>query len=297
MNSLFGNAYLLLTLTAFLWGGNAVAGKLASVDWQPFTITSARWLLAAILLTPFAWQHFKQDIISVRKHWPTLVLLACGMSLFNLTMYLALHHTSAINVAIEQASMPVMIMLANFALYSQRTSTLQIIGLTLSIIGVLVTTTQGKPWVFFTEGLNYGDAIMMLACVFYAGYTIGLKYRPGIHWLTFMWIISICAFAVTIPFVLWEIQQQPFAVPPLKGWTVMIYIIVFPTICAQIFYARGVELIGGNRAGQFINLVPIFGSILAIIVLREKFHWHHLAGLIMVIGGILLAERFAASEN
>ena len=77
----------------------------------------------------------------------------------------------------------------------------------------------------------------------------------------------------------------------------MIYIILFPTICAQIFYARGVELIGGNRAGQFINLVPIFGSMLAIAVLGETFHWYHLAGLIMVIGGILLAERFAVTET
>ncbi len=298
MNLLFGNAYILLTLTAFLWGGNAVAGKLASADWHPFTITSVRWLLTAILLLPFAWRYIRQDSAILRKYWYVLVLLgAFGMALFNLLMYLALNHTTAINVAIEQASMPVMIMLANFFLYSQRTSTLQIVGLVLSIIGVLVTTTAGKPWLFFTEGLNYGDAIMMLACVFYAGYTIGLKRKPDIHYMTFMWMISISAFAMTIPFVFWEIQQQSFSIPPLKGWAVMIYIILFPTICAQIFYARGVELIGGNRAGQFINLVPIFGPLLAIAVLGESFHWYHLAGLIMVIGGILLAERFAVTEN
>lgn len=298
MNFLFGNAYFLLTFTAFLWGGNAVAGKLASADWQPFTITSVRWLLTAILLLPFAWRYLKHDSEALRKHWYVLVLLgAFGMALFNLTMYLALNHTTAINVAIEQASMPVMIMLANFVLYSQRTSTLQIVGLVLSILGVLVTTTSGKPWLFFTEGLNYGDAIMMLACVFYAGYTIGLKRKPNVHWMTFMWMISISAFAMTIPFAWWEIQQQSFVLPPIKGWAVMIYIILFPTICAQIFFARGVELIGGNRAGQFINLVPIFGSLLAIAVLGESFHWYHMAGLVMVVGGILLAERFAVSEN
>lgn len=294
MKLLFGNAYLLLTLAAFLWGGNAVAGKLASADWQPFTITSLRWLLTAIVLLPFAWQYLQRDSATLRKHWHVLVLLgAFGMSLFNLFMYLALNHTTAINVAIEQASMPVMIMLANFVLYSQRTSRLQVVGLVLSIIGVFVTTTAGKPWLFFTEGLNFGDAIMMLACVFYAGYTIGLKRKPNVHWLTFMWMISISAFAMTLPFVFWEMQQQPFVAPPLKGWAVMVYIILFPTICAQIFYARGVELIGGNRAGQFINLVPIFGPLLAILILNESFQWYHLVGLLMVIGGILLAERFA----
>ena len=298
MKSAFSNAYVLLTLTTFLWGGNAVAGKLASHDWQPFTITSARWLLTAILLLPFAWPYLKRDLVLLKKHWMVLVSLgAFGMSLFNLLMYLALNHTTAINVAIEQASMPIMIMLANFVLFSQRTSKLQIIGLSCSILGVLVTTTAGRPWTFFTEGLNFGDAIMMVACAFYAAYTIGLRWRPRIHWLSFMWMIAISAFAMTIPFCLWEWRQQPFSAPPLKGWLVMIYIILFPTIVAQICYARGVELIGGNRAGQFINLVPIFGSMLAILILGEAFRWYHAAGLIMVVGGILLAERFAVGEK
>lgn len=290
----FGNPYLLLTLTTMMWGGNSVAGKLASFDWQPFTITSVRWLLTALVLLPFAWQHLKDDWPVLKSNWVILAALgAFGMALFNLCMYLALNYTTAINVSIEQASMPVMIMLANFFLFSQRTSTLQIVGLVCSIIGVLVTTTGGMPWLFFTEGLNFGDAIMMLACVFYAAYTIGLRWRPKVHWLTFIWMIAVSAFCMTVPFTLWEWQQTPFSIPPIKGWAVMIYIILFPTILAQIFYARGVELIGGNRAGQFINLVPIFGSILAILILGEKFHWFHAVGLAMVVGGITLAERFA----
>jgi len=298
MKSVFNNAYILLSLATLLWGGNAVAGKLASSDWQPFTITSIRWLLAAVLLLPFALPHLKRDLPLLKSHWKILVALgAFGMALFNLMMYLALNYTTAINVSIEQASMPVMIMLANFVLFSQRNSSLQIIGLSCSIIGVLVTTTGGKPWLFFIEGLNLGDAIMMLACVFYAAYTIGLRWRPKVHWLTFMWMIAISAFAMTIPFLVWEIKQQPFSLPPLSGWLVMVYIIIFPTIVSQICYARGVELIGGNRAGQFINLVPIFGSILAILILSERFYWFHAVGLVMVVGGIWLAEKYAVGEK
>ena len=297
MKAVFNNAYILLTMATLLWGGNSVAGKLASYDWQPFTITSVRWLLTSIVLLPFVWPHLKHDWPTLKARWPVLVALgAFGMALFNLLMYLALNHTTAINVSIEQASMPVMIMLANFFLFSQRTSTLQIIGLVCSITGVLVTTTGGKPWLFFTEGLNFGDAIMMLACVFYAAYTIGLRWRPNIHWLSFIWMISISAFAMTIPFLLWELHKQPLSIPGPKAWLVVVYIIAFPTIVSQIFYARGVELIGGNRAGQFINLVPIFGSFLAIIILKESFHWFHAVGLIMVVGGIWLAEKFAVGE-
>jgi len=294
MKSLFANPYLLLTLATLAWGGNSVAGKLATVDWHPFTITATRWLLAIIMLLPFALPHLRKDKAILKTHWPILLALgAFGMALFNLCMYLALHHTSAINVSIEQAAMPMMIMIANFVFFSQRTGAMQIVGLVCSILGVLVTTTGGKPWTFFTNGLNFGDAIMLLACVFYAAYTIGLRWKPEVHWLSFIWMVSIGAFPMTVPFCLWEWQTHPFTMPPIKGWLIILYIVIFPTVVSQIFYARGVELIGGNRAGLFINLVPIFGSLLAITILGEKFHWYHGVGLTLVVGGIALAEKFA----
>lgn len=279
------------------WGGNAVAGKLASADWPPYTITATRWLLAALLLLPFAWQHLKNDKEKLKSHWHILLALgAFGMALFNLFMYQALNYTTAINVSIEQAAMPAMILLANFFLFSQRTTVLQVLGLICSIIGVLVTTTSGRPWIFFTEGLNFGDAIMLVACAFYAGYTIGLRWRPKIHWLSFMQLLSVGAFMMALPFAWWEWQQQDITFPAIKSWAVMVYIVLFPTLLAQTLYARAVELIGGNRAGQFINLVPIFGSLFAILILNERFHWFHAVGLVMVVGGIWLAERFAVAE-
>ena len=223
------------------------------------------------------------------------------MAMFSLLMYLALNYTTAINVSIEQAAVPAMIMLANFVVFSQRVTVLQIGGLLCCVVGVLITTTGGDPLQFFQQGLNRGDAIMLLACVFYAGYTFGLRWRPAIHWLSFMWVISLSAFLVTIPFTLWEWHHSETVIsvanliqPGLRGWSVMAYIIIFPTIIGQIFYARGVELLGSNRAGLFINLVPIFGSILAVLVLGEHFQLYHAVGLLLVIGGIAFAERFSA---
>lgn len=286
----------MLVIAPLFWGGNAVAGKLASLDWQPFTITCTRWLLTTLVLTPFALKHLRADHAILKQRWLTMVILgAFGMAMFNLLMYLSLHYTSAINVSIEQASMPSMIMIANFIFFSQRVTLLQIAGLLCSVLGVLITTTQGEPWLFFEQGLNRGDAIMLLACVFYAGYTFGLRWRPDIHWLSFMWAISVSAVLMSIPFAWWEAQQGSATFPGLRGWSVMLYVILFPTIIAQICYARGVELIGSNRAGLFINLVPIFGSILAVIILQEQFRLYHAAGLVLVVGGIMVAERFAAN--
>lgn len=292
--SLTGNAYLLLFLAPLLWGGNAVAGRMATEDWQPFTLTCLRWLLAMIVLTPFALKPLKNDWPLIRKNALLLFSLgAFGMAAFNLAMYLALNFTTAINVSIEQAAMPAMIMLANFFLLSQRVRLFQILGLLLTLFGVLVTTTAGEPVRFFSEGLNKGDAIMLLACVFYAAYTFGLRWRPSIHWMSFMWVISVSAFIMTIPFAFWELQAGDFTAPSLQGYMVLVYVVVFPTIVSQLSWARGVELLGSNRASLFINLVPIFGSILAVLILRESFEWYHFVGLALVLVGIGMSERAA----
>lgn len=290
----FSNAYLLLAIAPLLWGGNTVAGRFAVGQWEPFTITSARWLCAVALLLPFAWGPLKKDWPVIKENWLVLLLLGgVGMSGFSLLLYLALNYTTAINVSIEQAAMPVLIMLANFTLLSLRVRWLQIVGLLMTLCGVLVATTAGDPLRFFSEGLNRGDAIMLVACVFYAGYSFGLRWRPDIHWLSFLIVISISAFVMTLPFVSWELSQTPFTLPEMQGWLVLLYVVVFPTIVSQLCYARGVQLLGSNRAGLFLNLVPIFGSILAVLILGEVFRWYHFVGLTMVLVGIGLAERAA----
>lgn len=291
---LTGNAYMLLILAPLLWGGNAVAGRMATEDWQPFTLTFLRWLFAMLILTPFAIGPLKRDWPVIKEHALLLFCLgAFGMAAFNLTMYLALNFTTAINVSIEQASMPAMIMLANFFLLSQRVRSLQIVGLLLTLFGVLVTTTAGEPAKFLSQGLNKGDAIMLLACFFYAAYTFGLRWRPNIHWMSFMWVIAASAFVMTMPFAGWELSKGQFEVPSFKGILVMIYVILFPTIVSQLCWARGVELVGSNRAGLFINLVPIFGSIMAVLILKESFEWYHFVGLLLVLLGIGLSEKAA----
>jgi len=291
------NAWLLLTLAPLMWGGNAVAGKLATADWSPFTLTMVRWGCAALLLIPFAWRPLQRDWPLVREKLPLLFLLGgVGMCGFNLLMFLALNYTTAINVSIEQAAMPLLIMVANFVVFSQRVRALQLLGLALSIAGVVVTTTSGRPLDLLNGQFNRGDAFMLLGCLFYAGYTFGLRWRPPIHWLSYMLTISIAALLMTLPFAAWELSQEEgaWSVPRLEGWLALVYVVIFPTILSQIAYARGVELIGGNRAGLFINLVPVFGAALAVIILGEKFAWYHGAGLLLVLGGITLAERAAA---
>lgn len=291
---LFANPYLLLVIAPIFWGGNAVAGKLATADWLPFTFTALRWLCAAIILLPFAIQPLAKDKAVIQANvWLLLGLGAVGMAMFNMLMYLALRHTSAVNVSIVQAIMPVFIIAANFVVFRQRVVALQSLGLVLSILGVMIISTGGNPLAFFTGGLNRGDLIMLVASAFYAAYTFGLRWRPDIHWLSFMWMIAVGATLGALPFAAWEAATSGFTVPPLNAWWLLLYVMLFPTVVSQLAYAKGVSILGGNRAGLFINLVPIFGSLLAVLLLGEAFRWHHAIGLVLVVGGIMLAEYFA----
>ena len=158
--------------------------------------------------------------------------------------------------------------------------------------GVVVTATHGAPLALLEAGINRGDAIMMVAVLLYAGYAVALRWKPAVHWLSLLFAMAVAALLCATPAFLVEIATQGWRMPSAQGWLIVAYTAVFPSIVSQLFFIRGVELIGSNRAGLFINLVPIFGALLAVALLGEVFRAYHLLGLVLVIGGILIAERF-----
>lgn len=287
------NPYALLILTTLFWAGNAIAGKLAVGEISPVALTFARWFFACIAFYFVARPHLKTDWPAIRRHLPMLATLgALGFSAFNIGLYWALQYTSAINVTIEQSAMPVLIILANYLFFRMRISALQGLGVFLSITGVLVTATRGSPLSIFESGVNRGDAMMMLCVLLYAGYTVALRFRPDIHWTSLMFVLSLSATVFVIPFYATEIVQDGFRAPGTQAWIIIAYTAIFPSMLSQLFFIRGVAMLGANRAGLFINLVPIFAALLAVSILGEHFRTYHLIGLALVLGGIALAERF-----
>lgn len=285
-------AYILLLLTSLFWGGNAIAGKLAIGHISPMMLNSARWLFALLFILAIGWRRFRADWPLVRDNWLLLSLLgAFGFTVFTVALYSALIYTSAINVSVEQAGMPMLIFLLNFLFFRLRASWAQIAGLVLSIIGILLTASHGEPSRLLALDLNIGDAIMLAGSLTYAAYTVGLRFKPAIHWQSLMVALTATAFISSIPFTIVEFSVGSGIVPDARGWAILLYVVIFPSILSQIFYIRGVELIGANRAGLFINLVPIFGTLLSIVLLGEAFHVYHAISLALVFGGIWLAER------
>ncbi|WP_295813475.1 DMT family transporter [uncultured Nitratireductor sp.] len=289
---MYRQAYIFLCLTTLFWGGNAVASRLAVGHVSPMMLTTLRWIIGSALLALFAWPHLRRDWPEIRQNLPLLAMLgALGFTGFNAIFYSSAQFTSAINIAIEQGAVPMVIFVANFLLFRQRVSPLQLAGFILSLVGVALVASHGEFSRLLELDVNFGDALMLVAVLLYAGYTVGLRLKPNIHWLSLMFMLSVFALLASLPLVGWEVATDRLIVPDFQGWMVVLYVVLFPSIFAQTLYIRGNELIGGNRAGLFINLVPIFGTLLSIVVLREAFFTYHAVALFLVLGGIWLAEH------
>lgn len=285
-------AYLLLTMTAFIWGANAVAGKLAVGHISPLLLTSLRWLSAFVFIAGFAWPHVRRDLPIIRANIVYLALLGgIGFSCFNALLYLALNYTSTVNVVIEQAAMPLIIFLANFLILRIAVTPLQFVGFALTLAGVAVTVSNGDLGRLLALELNLGDALMVLAIVFYGGYTVALRWKPPIHWMSLMSVLAAAAFLASLPLVALEAAAGALILPDARGWAIVVFTALFPSLLSQVAYIKGNELIGGNRASLFVNLVPIFGTLLAVLVLGEPFLAFHALGMALVLGGIAVAER------
>ena len=286
------NAYVLLLLTTLFWGGNAVAGKLAVDHISPMVLNALRWAVAAAIMTAIGLPQLRRDWPVVRRKLLLLGALgAGGFSLFNAAMYSALLYTTAINVSIEQAGMPMLIFAANFLLYRMGVAPGQIVGFTMSLVGVALTASHGDLTRLAELDLNRGDLMMLLGIVIYSGYTVALRYKPAVHWHSLMLVMCVAAFLSTLPFVAWEWGTERMILPDARGWALVGYTAIFPSVLSQVFYIRGVELIGANRAGLFMNMVPIYGTLLSVLILGESFHLYHAAAIVLVLGGIWLAEH------
>lgn len=284
-------AYFYLCVTTFFWGGNTVAGKLAVGHVSPMMLTTLRWLIALCVILAFMTPQIRRDWPKIRKHWLLLLSYgAVGFTLFNALLYTALEHTSTINAVIEQAGIPMLIFIFNFILFRIPASLAQVVGFSITLVGVLVTASHGDLTSLFELELNFGDVLMLFACIVYASYTISLRWKPQMHWQSFIAVPVFGALLGSLPLLFWEAASGKTVFPDASGWLIVLYAGFFPSLMSQILWVRGVEMIGANRAGLFINAIPIFGTFLAVLMVGETLHAFHLVALTLVLGGIAIAE-------
>ena len=292
MQSAWANPILLLVLTTLIWAGHSIVGRLAVGQIGPMTLTCLRWGVALIPILLTARPALRRDWPLLRSQWRYLAAMgALGYTGFNALFYVAAHRTSALNLSIIQGAIPALVLLGARLFLGTRFSALQALGAVTTMAGVAAIAAQGELSRLAALAFNGGDVMMFIAAVLYAGYTIGLRQRPRVSGVSLLAGMALAAFVTSVPLMIWEIAAGGFVWPTAAGYATLVYVALGPAFISQIFFMRGVELIGPGRAGVFVNLVPAFGAIMAVLILGEPFAAYHVVALLLVIGGIAIAQR------
>jgi drug/metabolite transporter (DMT)-like permease len=290
--ALYDRPYILLALAALFWSGNFVLGRAVSEAVPPVALAFYRWFGGALLIMPFALAHTRRDWPVIRRHWKIVLLLSFfGVAVFNTLVYTGLGRTTAINGLLMQSTQPVIIIAFTFLLFRETVRPIQIVAVALSLLGVLTIILRGDPQTISTIGLNVGDVIIFLAVISYAAYTALLRRRPPIHPFSFLLVTFGAGAVMLLPLYIAEsLGGRPLEITSVALGSIA-YVCIFPSILAYLCYNRGVELVGANRAGHFFHLMPVFGSLLAILFLGERFQAYHAFGIALIVAGIVLAAR------
>lgn len=293
-DALYANAYVLLSLVSLFWAGNQIMGRAIAGDVPPILLGCMRWTLATLLILPFAWRSLEADWPLARANLGFLTFLGVmGGGAINTLSYIGLNYTTAMNALILNSSAPIFIVLFCFLVFGDRISLLQMAGITVSLAGVLTVVLRGDLSAVGSLSLNRGDLLVMAGMACWGVYTAFLRQRPPITPISFAAVTFAAAALMNLPFAIGEALLGYRPQPNLTTLLAFAYVGIFPSVLAYLFYNRGVELIGANRAAAFTHLIPLFGTVLAFALLGERLGLHHVAGFALIIVGIWLASRGA----
>jgi drug/metabolite transporter (DMT)-like permease len=287
----WNSAWTLLILANLFWAGNIVLGRGVAGHVPPITLAYWRWTGAFLIAFGFAWPYLKQDAPNLLRHWRVMLLLsATGIATYNTMSYIGLTSTTALNVLLLQSAGPLVIIVWAFVLFGDRPTLRQSAGVLLSLCGVATIAAHGSLETLLHLSLNRGDVWILVAMLIYGVYAAMFRRRPAAHPLSFLVATMGIGSMMILPFYAWEMAQGARIEGGLPSFLAMAYIAVFPSFIAYLFFNRGIELIGAGRAGQSWHLMPVFGSVLAVLFLGETFYAYHAIGIAMIGAGILLAS-------
>jgi len=287
-----GLAYLLLVIAPLCWAANVVLARGVIHIIAPVEFAFWRWLIAFMILLPLTWSNIQQDWKTVIQHWKVMTALSIlGISGFNTLLYTAVHTTTAINVALIQTAMPTMIVLISRLFFHERIRKIQVIGVICCILGACLVVLRGDIRTFLNLSFVRGDLLMITAVFLYALYSVLLRKRPQMHPMSFLTYTFGIGVLGLLPLYVWETAVLVHSSFTPDAALSILFVAVFPSIVAYFCWNRGIEIIGPSRAGLFINLVPVFASIMAILWLNESLEIFHVAGMALIIGGMILFNR------
>jgi len=298
MRRVWNSAWPLLILANLFWAANIVLGRGVAGVVPPIALAYWRWTGAFLVAVGFAWPRLRDDLPILRRHWRMMLLLsATGIATYNTLSYIGLTSTTALNVLLLQSAGPLIIIVWAFALFGELPTVRQAGGVALSLIGVAVIAAHGSLIDLLHLQVNAGDVWILAAMLIYGIYAAVFRRRPAVHPMSFLVATMGIGSVMILPFYLWELAEGARIVSTPSAWLALAYIAVFPSFIAYLFFNRGIELVGATLAGQSWHLMPVFGSVLAVLLLGERFYLYHGIGIAMIAGGILLASLDAVTST
>jgi drug/metabolite transporter (DMT)-like permease len=283
--------YLLLTLTSLFWAGNAIVGRATVHLIPPAALATIRWSLAFLILLPFVWSTVRAEMPVIRKHLGVLSVFALtSVGAFNTLLYWSLLHTTAINATLMQSAGPLLIGFWSLVFFGEPLTRRQFGGILVSLTGIAAIVSGGDLSRLTGLSLNVGDIAVLVAIAIYGVYATLLRKRPAMTALSFAAVIFGMGALMLVPVAVAEYLTGARIAPLTAGAVAALaYVTIFPSILAVLCYNRGVQLIGANRSGPFLHLVPLFAAVMAVVFLGERPGLHHAIGAILVVGGVFIA--------
>ncbi|HLL26834.1 MAG TPA: DMT family transporter [Xanthobacteraceae bacterium] len=295
---LFDSPYLLLSLSSLFWAGNIVLGRFIAGRIPPLALSWFRWTGAFLIFIGFAWPYVRRDWQAIRANTGILLLIALvGISAYSAVSYSSQQYTQAINALLIASTGPLLVALATFVLYREPPTARQMFGVLISLCGVLVVICRGDLEILRKLQFNAGDLGFFFAQIIYAFYTALLKQKPALH--PFSFLAAIMGWGALLLTPAYALEAASGRTPSfgLAAVLTLVYMATLPSLVAYLFYNRGVELIGPNRAAPFYHLIPIFGSVLAILFLGERPEFYHAIGYALVFTGVAVATTSTAAAK
>lgn len=283
---------LLLILATLLWGGNFVIGRAVSGDIPPITLAFLRWIVAFLVFFPIAYQRTKKEWPVLRQHWGAVIVLALtGVAAFNTLVYIGLHYTTSINASLMNSSTPIIIYILSFIFLKEHLTKFQLLGTFLSLAGVLFIISGGSLQSLLSFSFNKGDLIVVVAVVCWSVYSLLIKKYAGIlpGYSTFLVTIAIGAIML-LPFAVYEqLTSSQAIVWNASTIVAIIYVGIIASIVAFLSWNTGVVSLGANKAGIYLNFIPLFATIFAVLFLNEQLLLAQIIGGIAVIAGVFIS--------
>ena len=284
----------MLVCATLFWAGNFVIGKFAFLtNIPPLSLVFYRWLLVWLILLPFTFKEILKFKDTIFNNLPLLFLLGLtSVGLFNSFTYLSLIYTQVINATLFNTAIPAVIILLCFIFNIEKTNKFQILGLIISVLGILSIITKLDIDILLSLNFNKGDIIMIGGVITWGVYSTLLKKKKfTLPLLTLVHVICTFGLIWVFPQFLYEFSQGQVIKIDINLLYILIFLALFPSIGSYYCWAGAVSIIGANRAGIFLSLIPLFSTIMAIIFFNEKFMFYHLLGAILIFIGIILSNK------